>query len=275
MKNDKRTILRGTADDFYELSFFCEAFLGDYYLSALFLKRYLEQYPDSAHILTPTYIQKLLRIGDLGSVNVLSRRLRHRLYGNTIYNQIRIFFKLDHPMSERYEWEALNALILSDTALSEPKRISKYRKQLQENRYCILFPREQILYDIEVLIQNGEFDKARELINGVDTYEASPSELNELSFFYSKMGQYDDATSCKEMMIEKTKDYFGDESKRKYSKKQVISKEANTVMPTNIRNVGNSTTTKNEMENPDISQGANNMKDLNVDSSDKLKGRNK
>ena len=203
--------LYGTADDFYELSLFCEIWLGDYFLSSQFLKRYIEQYPESSYILMPEYIRKLIRIGDLGKAKELSNSLRKKIYGNTIYDRLMIRFKIYPSVSEKYKWQVSNILALNDATLADNKRIEKYKKESKDNKFAERFREKQLFYDIELQIQLGEFSDAESNLIELEKNKLKALDLNELSFLYSKLGDYDKASDIKERIAILHADTFGDD----------------------------------------------------------------
>lgn len=202
--------LNGTADDFYELSIFCEIWLNDYYLSAEFIKRYIEQYPDSAYILMPHYLRKLIRIGDLGSVKTYSKYLRRKVYGDTIIEKLKLYFKLTYPVSEYYRWNSSHILLLADTLLCEDKWNRQYKKDLINQKYSKYYETEQLLYEIELEIQSGEFELAQEKLLSLHDKNLKMNQLNELSYLNSKIGNDEIAQELRENINDLRHYGFGD-----------------------------------------------------------------
>lgn len=206
------SVLRGTADDFYELSQFCEVWLGDHYLSAQFLKRFIEQYPESSNIFMPYYLRKLCRIGDLGSVQSYSQSLRKKVYGGNLYDKLLLRYGWIHPVSDRYKWLASNALILADTILCEDKWVKMYEDDTHAEKYAEKFIVTQSLYDAEVEIQAGNYTDAQKVLSGINEDTLRAEELRELSYLYSKLGEEEKAREIHERVMNLYDKGFGDDN---------------------------------------------------------------
>jgi len=210
----KNTPLRGTADDFLELSYFCEVWLGDYYLSAQFLKRYIEQYPDSGHLLQHEYIRKLLRIGDLREVIRQVNNLKNRLRCTNRFYRTLLKINFFKPKSERFAWSAFNALALAEATYGNDKMAGWYLKYISSNKFYKIFQVRQLLFDLELQIQLGQFEVAKDLAESLNNVELHPFELSELSYIYAKMGDYDKASQFKDIIVSHHKEVFGNDERK-------------------------------------------------------------
>lgn len=209
---EKKIPLVGTADDFFELSKFCEIWLEDFALSSEFIKRYIETSSSSPYALMPLHVKQLLRIGNIHEAKHQSSKLRKIVYGNNIYSAILRMLGLKELTSLRYKWEATNVLSVAYRTFGENILSERFHKHAQSNMYSKLFSLQQRLSNIDLNIEKGDFEQAKQDISDISTDEISTYDISELIYLLSKIGDYEGAGALRSRLIELRSTTYGDDS---------------------------------------------------------------
>lgn len=207
---DSKLSLRGTADDFIEIASFCEVWLGDFALSAEFLKRYIEQAGNAGYIMYPDYIRRLMKIGNLPLTKDYIHLLSAIVSRDRLHAMIP-FFRNHQPMSERYRWYASNVLALAHSLTGDLRKAERNITAAHRSTYAHLFHTEQTLFDVEVMIGRGNFGEAVNKLDEVDELPSSIFELRDRILLLERLGAFDRAAKLRRQ-IEKTREKaFGDD----------------------------------------------------------------
>ncbi len=201
--------LRGTVEDFLEIATFCEVWLGDYALSAEFLKRYIDSAGHAAYVLYPDYIRRLLRVGNLPAARDQIRLLSSILARQRLHARLPIF-QVVYPVSERYRWNAANALALAYSAIGNLRLAQRMVQSARTSPYAKLLPAEQSLTDSELLIGAGDFRAAEAVLSKLDMEKATVFELRDQIVLLEKLGAYELADRARFQIEAKRALAFGD-----------------------------------------------------------------
>jgi|GEM_PF-5413243 len=189
----KQSSLRGTADDFVEVASFCETWLGEYHLASEFIARYVEASGPTSYILLPHYIAKLTRNGNLPEVDQVAKRLLKIVMGGGLLSRIRIFLGVKKPISESFRWRAFNALALAMSATGSDSEMKKFSERAKANAFAKVFDKEQMLFDAELAVIAGEFERAGSKLDELETLRLSLHQMSDVSYLYAKIGQHEKA----------------------------------------------------------------------------------
>lgn len=207
----KRTKLRGTPDDFLELAEFCETWLEDYYLGSQFLARFSENGGSQAAVLIPSYLRRLIRLGDFAGAERVRKLIDQRLYGETPWLRAAVYFGWPRPLPERTMWEALDVLSLFEASSGDVVKAKRLRQNVTSSELADLFPVEQALREAEFLLASGEWREARDLLVSIEEQLASIHHLREAAYLAAQLGEMRSALWFRERMTELREQVFGDD----------------------------------------------------------------
>ena len=207
----KRSKLRGTPDDFLELADFCETWLEDYYLSSQFLARFSETSGLQGAVLMPTYLRRLIRLGDYNGAQRVRRLIVHRLYGDTPWLRVAVHLGWPRPVPERTKWEAIEVLSLFDAASGDIAKARRVRQKVAANKLANVFPVEQALRDAEFALTAGEWEDARIKLVSVEVQLTSIHHLREAAYLATQLGEVKTALWFRERMTALRAQVFGDD----------------------------------------------------------------
>ncbi|HEY1914349.1 MAG TPA: hypothetical protein VGH27_02125 [Streptosporangiaceae bacterium] len=184
--------LRGTLEDFLEIASFCEVWLEDYALSAEFLQRYVEGTGGGGYTLAPELIVRLLRMGKFPEAATRAATLERLLRRDEWYKRIP-FIAVSNPISERLRWRTWNVLSLTYAVFDDDRRSLHYATAAQNNAYATLFAADQRLFEAEIALNCGDFNRALEKLRQPDGSDddADVLYLHELIFMYERMNRFE------------------------------------------------------------------------------------
>lgn len=204
--------LRGTADDFLEIASFCEIWLGDYALASQFIQRYIDQAGSAAYKIYPDYIRRLLRVGDMPAAVKQTKQLDAIMRRDQLF-QMLPFLGTRYPMSNRYRWQAANALAVAYAAFGKRPNSQRYVAAAHASPYSQLFASEQVLVDAEVSIHNGVFEDALVLLTQAEEGDSSVFLLRDRIVLLEFVGEFGRAAELRQRLEAQRNRSYGDDQK--------------------------------------------------------------
>ncbi|GAA4160274.1 hypothetical protein GCM10022251_38120 [Phytohabitans flavus] len=203
--------LRGTAEDFLEIAGFCEVWLEDYALSLEFLARYVEGSGNAGYILMPEYILRLLRAGQFPAATARSDELERLLRRDRWHRRVPFLFPRV-SISERFRWNAANALAVSHAACGDDRKRDTFANEAQGSGYSRLFPNEQMLFDAEVALNLAQFDKALAMLDRIAVPDENIVRRRDIVLLYERLGAHEKALAHRVLLDERRGRSYGDAS---------------------------------------------------------------
>jgi hypothetical protein len=205
----KRSKLRGAPDDFLELANFCETWLEDYYLSSQFLARFSETSGAQGAILIPSYLRRLIRLGDYAGAKHVSKHIIYRLYGDTPWLRLAVYLGWPRPLPERTRWEAVEVLSLFEAVSGDTVKAKRIREKVA-SKLATMFPIEQSLRDCEFAQAVGEWERARAILVSIEDQLTSIHHLRDAAYLAAQLGEVKSALWFRERMTVLRAEVFGD-----------------------------------------------------------------
>jgi hypothetical protein len=116
-------------------------------------------------------------------------------------------------MSDRYRWQAANALAVAFAALGERRKSQQYVIAAHANPYSRQFPREQLLADAEVSIHNGMFEHALQVLTEAEEEDSSVFELRDRIVLFERVGKFSQAAELRQRLEAQRNKAFGDDQR--------------------------------------------------------------